>query len=193
MTAEPDDRPRARPATEEEARALASAIRLRIIQLTLDQPLTNKEIAERLGRNPASVLHHVRRLVQTGFLAPEPVRRGRRGAREVPYRSTGKSWALAVSDTDRPAGQKAVLGAFLGEMGQAGPCDTTSIRLGLRLTEDELGEFVTRVHEVFDEYARRPRSEHGRSYGVFFTVYPVRRPPDNGLARQHRPCDHRRQ
>ena len=60
-----------RPATEAEARALASAIRLRIMRLCLDRPLTNKEIAERLGANPATTLHHVRTLVATGFLAAQ--------------------------------------------------------------------------------------------------------------------------
>ena len=42
-------------------------------------PLTNREIAERLDRNPATVLHHVRTLVDRGFLAREPTRRGTRG------------------------------------------------------------------------------------------------------------------
>ena len=33
----------------------------------------------------------MRRLVDTGFLAALPVRRGTRGAREIPYEATGKS------------------------------------------------------------------------------------------------------
>lgn len=52
-----------RQATEAEARALASTVRLRIIRLCLDEELTNKEIAQRLDRDPASVFHHVGRLV----------------------------------------------------------------------------------------------------------------------------------
>src|SRR5882672_7388900 len=88
-----------RPATEAEARALASAIRLRIIRLCLDRPMTNKEIAARLDANPATTLHHVRKLVSTGFLEPQEERRGTRGAREVPYLSTGKSWTLDVHDS----------------------------------------------------------------------------------------------
>ena len=82
-----------RPATEAEARALASGIRMRILRLCLDRPLTNKEIAARLETNPATILHHVRTLVATGFLEAQPERRGNRGAREVPYLATGKSWA----------------------------------------------------------------------------------------------------
>jgi DNA-binding transcriptional ArsR family regulator len=87
-----------RAATAEEAKAIASPLRLRILRLCLDRPLTNKQIAQALDRDPASVLHHVRKLVQTGFLAAEGERRGTRGAREVPYRATGKSWVLDVVD-----------------------------------------------------------------------------------------------
>ena len=86
MTTQPDGPPAApqhRDATDAEARALASGLRLRILRMCLDEPLTNREIAAGLGRNPATVLHHVRTLVDTGILEPQEVRRGRRGARCV--------------------------------------------------------------------------------------------------------------
>ena len=69
-----------RPATPEEARALANPLRLRIIRLCLNQAMTNEQLATRLGRNAGSMLHHVRMLVDTGFLAPEEERRGARGS-----------------------------------------------------------------------------------------------------------------
>jgi len=111
VTIEPaeDMRSLRRQATDDEARAMASALRLRILRLCLDEPLTNKQIAERLGRDPASVLYHVRRLVRTGFLVPEPARRGARGAREVPYRATGKSWVLEVVDPERMRAQSTAM------------------------------------------------------------------------------------
>src|SRR5918998_1960858 len=87
--------PRRRPATRDEARALAHPLRLRILRLCLDEALTNRELADRLRAEPATVLYHVRTLVRTGFLASEAERRGRRGAREIPYRATGKSWTLS--------------------------------------------------------------------------------------------------
>jgi DNA-binding transcriptional ArsR family regulator len=98
-----------RPATETEARALASAVRLRILRLCLDTPRTNKEIAERLEANPASVLHHVRTLVETGFLTALPVRRGSRGSRERPYLATRKSWTLSMDDSGVPGGGNAMI------------------------------------------------------------------------------------
>ena len=48
-----------RPATDSEARALASALRLRIMRACLGPALTNKQIAQVVGRDPASTLYHI--------------------------------------------------------------------------------------------------------------------------------------
>ena len=69
-----DVEPPLRDATPQEMRTLGHPLRLRILRLTLDQPMTNKELARRLGRDPGTVLHHVKRLVAGGFLAADPVR-----------------------------------------------------------------------------------------------------------------------
>ena len=49
-------------------------------------------LAELLDLNPASCLHHVRTLVDTGFLVEQETRRGARGSRERPYLASGKSY-----------------------------------------------------------------------------------------------------
>jgi DNA-binding transcriptional ArsR family regulator len=112
---------------------MASPIRLRILRLCLDGSLTNKQIAARLGRDPATVLYHVRRLVDTGFLVADPVRRGVRGSREVPYRATGKSWVLeVVDDRARKAGGVAMWAAFLADVDAVGVENLTYLsRFGL--------------------------------------------------------------
>jgi DNA-binding transcriptional ArsR family regulator len=163
--------PLRRPATDAERRALASGLRLRILRLCLDEPRTNREIAERLGRNPATILHHVRTLVDTGFLAAEPVRRGTRGSREIPYRATGLSWALDVDD-DRGPDVDAMLEAFLAEVRDVDRQQIRSARLGLRLRPDELEEFHVRLQEVLDEYAARPPSPDGEPVSVFLAIHP---------------------
>ncbi len=91
-----------------DGRALASVLRLRILRLCLDEPLTNKQIAERLGRDPATTYHHVRRLAERGFLAAQPERTGARGAREVPYLATRKSWRTPVPGAAGPAAHRDV-------------------------------------------------------------------------------------
>ena len=163
-----------RPATPAEAKALASRLRLRILRLCLDEALTNKEIAARLGADPGTVLHHVRTLVATGFLAADEVRQGAKGALEKPYRSTGKSWTLSL-DNDGVAetsATQAMLEAFLAELAEAGPGAVHDLtRFALTLDDDSLKEFETRLREIFDDFAARPPDPGGKTYGQLFGMH----------------------
>lgn len=161
-----------RPATEAEARALASALRLRILRMCLDSAQTNKQIAQRLGANPATTLHHVRTLVATGFLAPQAERRGTRNSREVPYLATRKSWRMDVDDSGVTGGRAAMLEAFLQEVRLVDQEEGEYARLGLRLSEEELEELRTRLTAVLNEFASRPAAVDGRPYSLFLAVHP---------------------
>lgn len=156
-----------RPATDEEARALASTLRLRILRVCLDEARTNKEIAQALDRDPATTLHHVRRLVRTGFLAAQPERRGTRGAREVPYLATKKSWRLTSVARDR-----AVLDAFLEEVAQVPVADLDTIRLGLRLPPEQWDEFRDRLRALLDEFEQRPSDPDAPAWSLFVALHP---------------------
>jgi DNA-binding transcriptional ArsR family regulator len=171
MGAIPDFRGERRPATDAEARALASAVRLRILRLCVSESLTNKELAERLGRNPATVLHHVRTLVDTGFLAADPVRRGSRGSREVPYRATGKSWLMDGMGGPRP-GRDPALAAFLEEVAEVGEDRLESTRMGLRLPPAELQEFRGRLQALLDEFAGRPLDPSAPRWSLYLGMHP---------------------
>ncbi|HEY0638960.1 MAG TPA: winged helix-turn-helix domain-containing protein [Pseudonocardiaceae bacterium] len=163
-----------RPATEEEATALASAVRLRILRLTFHEALTNKEIAGRLGRDPATTLHHVRKLVDTGFLQALPVRRGTRGSREKPYRATGLSWSLdGPEGEDEPAIAQAMFEAFLGEVAVAGFRHLDQSRLALRLPPEELAEFRQRLFELLTDFASRPVRADQPMHGVYVAMHPM--------------------
>jgi DNA-binding transcriptional ArsR family regulator len=168
-----------RPATMDEAKALANPLRLRILRLTLDEALTNKQLAERLDRDPGTVLHHVRRLVDTGFLVAEEVRQGDKGALEKPYRATGKSWTLSLDadlEVELTASQ-AMLDAFLAELAEAGPGAARDFtRLALTLDEGSLKELQTRLREVFDDFAARPPDPGGRRYGLLFGMHLLAQP-----------------
>jgi len=156
-----------RQATDEEARALASSLRLRILRVCLDEPQTNKEIAERLGRDPASMLHHVRTLVRTGFLEPQGARRGKRGAREIPYLTTKKSWRLSGLGDSR-----LMLETFLDEVALVPAVDLDTTRLGLRLAPDEMADFRTRLQELLDEFSDRPDDPSAPAWSIFITLHP---------------------
>ena len=158
-----------RPATEDEIKALASTLRMRILRVCLHESHTNKEIAEAIGRDPASTLHHVRRLVDTGFLVAQPVRRGTRGAREIPYLATGKSWEISV-----PTKSRTLLATFLEEVEQVSATDLDTARLGLRLPADQMDEFRERLGELFDEFAARPDDPDAAPWSIFFAMHPDR-------------------
>lgn len=139
-----------RPATAEEARALANPLRLRILRLCLDQALTNKELADRLGRDPGTILHHVRQLVAAGFLAADADRRGLRGSTERPYRATGKSWTLDVGESG--SGTLAMIEAFRDEVAESPAGDVLTLsRLGIRLQPDAAAAFGRRLTALVEE------------------------------------------
>jgi hypothetical protein len=100
--------------------------------------------------DPGTVLYHVRTLVKTGFLAPEPVRTGTRGALERPYRATLKSWRVDVQEVDREgAVGLAMVDAFRDQYAEAGPTSTvTSAMLGPRLGPEALTGFVARIEAL---------------------------------------------
>jgi DNA-binding CsgD family transcriptional regulator len=162
-----------RPATPEEAKALAHPLRQRIVRLCGIRERTNKELADRLERDPATVLHHVRQLVATGFLEPCEERVGPSGAREKPYRSTGMSWRLEL---DRhPDATTVMVDATRDELAAAGPdAVQTSARLVVRLPEDELAALVQRIRDVVEDAHDRSApldDERLPAYGLLALVH----------------------
>lgn len=135
--------------------------------MCLDQPMTNAQIAERLGRPPATVLHHVRTLAATGFLRALPAENGPRGSRPVPYLATRKSWMMDEHRSSRP-----MIEAFLQTTTDLGDDDLGVARLGLRLGEEGHAELVSRLDELLQEFAARPPDPAGRPWSVFLAVHP---------------------
>jgi DNA-binding transcriptional ArsR family regulator len=166
---QPDPKPgpsavdrRRRRATVLQAKAASHPLRLRILRLCGQQPMTNKQLADRLGSQPGTTLYHVRLLVEAGLLEPAPIRTGASGALEKPYRSTGRSWWLsAYGDTDEgepyddrgDVSSLAPIEAFQAELREAGPGSVrTFARFMLHLSEEEVRELDRRLLEVLDEY-----------------------------------------
>ncbi|WP_281245032.1 ArsR/SmtB family transcription factor [Lentzea albida] len=159
---------RRRPATSEEAAALSSDLRLRMIRMTFDRPLTNKELARRLGKDPATTLHHVRKLVAAGFLEAMPPRAGNRGAKEIPYRSTKLSWELDNSENAVAVGE-AMLHAFLGEVADIGLGDVDQSRLVVTVDPEELKQ---RLEALMEELAAQPVKPDVPRVAIYLAVYP---------------------
>jgi DNA-binding transcriptional ArsR family regulator len=156
-------------ATVLEAKALAHPLRQRILRLCGQQELTNKQLADRLGSEPGTVLYPVRLLVEAGLRRPAPGRTGASGALEKPYRSTGRSWWLddPLAAAAEPDAKLAPIEAFQEELREAGPGSiATFARFYLHLSPEEVAELDRRILAVLDEYVetddqRLDRPAHG--------------------------------
>jgi DNA-binding transcriptional ArsR family regulator len=153
-----------RAATVREAKALAHPLRLRILRLCWQQERTNKQLADRLDRDPGTVLYHVRQLVEAGLLEPAPVRTGESGALEKPYRTRGSSWwldgPLANFDADTAF---APIAAFQEELREAGPESVQLFeRFALHLSPEDVTELDRRILAILDEYIETDDQRLGR-------------------------------
>jgi len=158
-----------REATADEMRALGHPLRWRILRLTLEAPLTNKQIAERLGRDPGTVLHHVRELVRTGFLAPDDVRSGKRGALERPYRATGKSWQVRL--VPNAGTTVSIIDAVREEVLEGGEDSTlATLRLGVRLKPSDIDDLRAALSRLGQEFAARDDPD-GQAVGILGVVH----------------------
>ncbi len=157
-----------------QAKAAAHPLRLRILRICGQQPMTNKQLADRLDTLPGTTLYHIRLLVEAGFLEPTAVRTGASGALERPYRATGLSWWLSnESHFDLGAHAMAPIEAFEQELLEAGPGSVrTFSRFALHLSHEEVRELDHRIVAILDEYAA---SDHERldqpALGGIFVVH----------------------
>ena len=166
---EPSEYPRPRRApTVQEAKAVSHPLRVRILRLCIAEELTNKQLADRLERDPGTVHYHVHQLLGAGLLHPAPVRTSDSGALEKPYRATTTTWWL-----DNPfaaAGPGAALApvdAFAEELSEAGPdAVQTLARFTLHLSPEDVRTLDRRILAILDEYVetddqRRDQPAHG--------------------------------
>lgn len=152
------------------ARALGSALRMRILRFCLHEPRTNREIAEEFELNPGSALHHVRTLVDAGLLAAGEPRRGTRGAREVPYRATGVSWRTQV-----PGISSVLVRAFLDDIDGIPADDIDTWRMGFLLDEAGERDLHDELTRLIERFRARPVPEGARPVSLFVGMHPEKR------------------
>lgn len=161
---------------QQRARALSSPLRLRILRLCAYQSLTNKELAEALGINPGTMLHHIRTLVAAEMLRADEPRVGKRGAKEVPYRATGLSWKTQV-----PGMSLTLIDTFLEQIQGISEEDIGITWLGLKLNAEHREELARRINDLVEDFKQREPDPDGELIGTFFAVH---REQGNQTARQ---------
>lgn len=170
-----------REATALEAKALGHPLRLRILRLCAGRELTNKQLADRLGRDPGTMLYHVRQLTEAGLLEQTSVRTGDSGALEKPYRSTGVSWWLdSPLAAEPPDIAFAPIEAFQEELREAGPgAVQTFERFALHLSPDDVASLDRRITAILDEYAETDPERPGQPLlsGIFILHRPAEPEP----------------
>ena len=164
------------PAAQARIRALSSATRLRVLRLCAYESRTNKELAALLDVNPGTMLHHVRTLVQTGFLAAEPDRVGAQGAREVPYRATGLSWRTSL-----PGGSLVMVETFLQQIEGLEGDELHTTWLGLKLNDEHKEELEMRLYQLVQEFKDREPDADGDTYSLFTAFHPDDNPPSGSV------------
>jgi len=160
------------PESEARLRALSSSLRLRVLRLCAFESRTNKELAELLDVNPGTMLHHVRTLVQTGYLAAQDERAGAQGAREIPYRATGLSWR-----TSMPGGSHILVETFLQQIEGLADDDLDITWLGLRINAEHKAELEQRLYGLIQEFKDRGPDADGAAFSLFTALHPDLNPP----------------
>ncbi|TNU74058.1 winged helix-turn-helix transcriptional regulator [Miniimonas arenae] len=159
------------PAAEAVARALSSPLRMRILRLCAFDARTNKELAELLDLNPGTVLHHVRTLVDVDMLAPQEPRTGRRGAKEIPYKATGRSWHSRV-----PGMSIVLLETMRQQLAGVDPDEVATTWMGLRLNAAHKAELDQRLYGLIQEFKERGPDPDGDAWSLVTVLHPDRNP-----------------
>lgn len=155
------------------ARALSSPLRLRVLRLCAWDARTNKELADLLDVNPGTMLHHVRTLVDTGLLAAEAERAGTRGAREVPYRATGRSWRAPMV----PNQSVVLLETMRQQLVGVDPTEIETTWMGLRINAEHLEELRERMYRLIEEFKQRGPDPDGDTFSLVTVLHPDLNPP----------------
>lgn len=166
--------------------ALSNPLRIRILR-NAGVPVTVAELAERLDVPPTRLYYHVNLLVDQGMLVQVDQRKS--GARiERIYQRTADNFRLGaelieqiddpaeaaraavavVLDPTRAECEDFLAEAFAGRVGSG-----TFGRTVVRLTDDQVQEFVERLESLFEEMRAVSKSDSRRSFSYTVALVPI--------------------
>ena len=132
-----------------------------------------------LGRDPATTLHHVRRLVDTGFLDGATGRRDPRLAGDPLSRHR-----QVVAAGDAGEGPRTRRRVPRGDGPRAGAHSSRRPGWACDMPEDVKDEFLERLGALWEEFrVRSDAAPAGPAWSIFFALHPDQNHPGHRLAR----------
>ena len=169
-------------ATEQQFKAISDMVRSRILGVIQYQPLTAKQIAQRLQATPGAIGHHLHVLEEAG-LVKVVARRITRGIVASYYTRSAR-----IFDYDLPPEVRGFVSINLDILSKAQTEVTDSIVSyeendqvrrdafpHARLSLEKAMEYRRRFTELIDELIDEQPDPNGEVYGVFFSMF--RAPP----------------
>lgn len=144
----------------DQLKALGHPLRLRVLEVLgeTDDPLSNRELAQRLGVDPGHLHFHVRMLLRAGLITPVASGKGR----EKPYRAAART--LKVAPELVSAGATSLHAAVMDDLARGHEEHGAEgrfrfVRVVVRMDPEKamevLSDLVPRLEAVEDENAEQ--------------------------------------
>ncbi|MDJ0700293.1 MAG: helix-turn-helix domain-containing protein [Woeseiaceae bacterium] len=183
----------------DQVKALAHPLRLRILEtLVASEPMTTKQVAEKLGEKPTRLYHHVDKLEKVGLIRLTHTRQIR-GATEKYYEAVARSFAAGAelfSDESTEEQESALvpmirtvfdnttneLMRLVASNSSANLIEEEGIMsyLEMHLTQAQVDELQQKLKDVLDhvqgfEDSEETREDDLRKYRLTLAYYPLDR------------------
>ncbi|HLX41658.1 MAG TPA: helix-turn-helix domain-containing protein [Ktedonobacteraceae bacterium] len=170
----------------EQLRAIADALRIRIVEALQEHPMTVTQLGDALGEAPAKIHYHVRELEKVGLLKLVETRE-KSGILEKYYQPIARDFSVASSLFLRatPDESLAAIGAWFDQLKESFQRafrvalekkeDATNLMLNdafLYLTDEEQRQLCQQVNELFKQYRWRRGIEGEQAILGTFITYP---------------------
>lgn len=163
--------------TEQQFKAISDMMRSRILGVIQYQPLTAKQIAQRLQATPGAIGHHLRVLEEAGLVKVVARRLVRgivacyytRAARIYDYEFPQDVTGSHSVDLDFISHARAEMMDSLVSYGDYEPRANSFPHA--RLSAEKAQEYLQRFNALLDELIEEKPDPDGEIYGVFFSIF----------------------
>lgn len=178
----------------EQIKALANPLRQSILARMIEQPITTKQVAQRLGEKPTKLYHHVDALEKVGLVRLIRTKQ-KRGTTEKYFQAVARRFVVDRAAVEVTADRRDPASDLEQVISSSLDSTLTEIRAGLDSelirTDEDAGESVfirshlraspadmTRLNTLLQEWIRECQRAHNADadieYGVTLAFYPTK-------------------